>query len=84
MVIKTWAIYDKFFEDDINVLKRLEVSFMASSSTFERLGTMYVIPSLREAVLSFTTTNDEQEVWLKLHFGDRMIHHSTEYKFSSE
>jgi len=88
IVHKTWVMYEAS-RDDVDVLIRAKTNFNISHPKFSMSSTLLnnsglvVNYELRSEIMLYTE-NEEQEFWLKLNFGDRLVHLSTEYEFYSQ
>ena len=81
MITKVWYLSDEVSRDDLAVLRRAGVTFAVITDDYpidtEIFHTRNFVKSRSEAQI--TTKSDEEEAWLKLCFGDRLVHFSTRY-----
>ncbi len=80
IVNKTWEIFDKLSGDDIVWLQRsgLEIE-LGRVERIEVFTPKYATISGLRSPTRVVTTDDRQEMWLKLYFGQRVYLHSVHH-----
>lgn len=83
MITKVWQLLGKVSTHDIETLQRanVHVSIFRDNYTVDAsssIARQYVSDQLE---VQITTTCDQEEAWLKLCFGERLYHFSTQYEF---
>ena len=84
MITKFWRLLGEVSTHDIEALKRAGVNVSVISDKYP-INTMEFRHRKWVKVnhdVTITTVTDEQEVWLVLCFGDRVLHLSTQYDFN--
>jgi len=81
VVTKVWYLSDEVSRDDLETLRRAGVNVSIITDDYpidtDIFHTQNFIKSRQEVQL--ITSSSEQEAWLRLCFGDRLVHFSTRY-----
>lgn len=81
MITKVWYLSDEISRDDLEALRLSGANFSIITDDYPIDTTIFhtqkFITSRQE--IQITTSTNEEEVWLKLCFGERLVHFSTRY-----
>lgn len=81
MITKVWYLSDEVTRHDLETLRRAGASFITITDEYPIDTTIFhtqnFVKSRQE--VQITTKSDEEEAWLKLCFGERLMHFSTRY-----
>lgn len=81
MITKVWYLSDEVSSDDLEALRLSGANFSIVSDDYpidtDIFHTQNFVNSKKE--IQITTNTNEEEVWLKLCFGERLVHFSTRY-----
>jgi hypothetical protein len=81
MITKVWYLSDEVTRHDLETLYRAGVNISIITDDYPIDTTIFhtqnFVKSRQE--VQITTTGDEEEAWLKLCFGERLMHFSTRY-----
>jgi len=81
VITKVWTLLGEVTDDDIEFLRRANVDFSIITDDYP-IDTMGFHSRSWVKVnhdLQIITKSNEQEIWLRLCFGDRLLHFSTRY-----
>lgn len=80
-VRKVWNLLGQITAHDIETIQRAGVEVTVYRDDYESVwsSTRQYISDRTE--VNITTVNDKEEAWLKLCFGERLYHFSTQYNF---
>lgn len=81
MITKVWYLSDEVTRHDLETLRRAGANFSIVTDDYPIDTTIFhtqnFVKSRQE--VQITTKSDEEEAWLILCFGDRLVHFSTRY-----
>ena len=81
MITKVWTLLGEVTDDDLDLLRRANFHYTIVTDDYpiDTIGFHNRTWVKVNQDLQITTDTSEQEVWLKLCFGDRLHHFSTRY-----
>lgn len=81
MITKVWTLLGEVTRDDLETLRRAELDFTIVTDDYpiDTIGFHNHSWVKVNQDLQIITKSNEQETWLRLCFGDRLLHFSTRY-----
>ena len=85
MITKVWYLSDEVTRDDLETLRRagVEFSIVTDDYPIDTVGFHNNNWVKVNQEVNITSMSFEQEAWLKLCFGDRLLHFSTQYNIDN-
>lgn len=81
MITKVWTLLGEVTDDDLELLRRARVNYTVVTDDYpiDTIGFHNRSWVKVNQDLQITTDSNEEEIWLKLCFGERLLHFSTRY-----